>query len=219
MPAALAIGVAGVTLVYVATTAAFIYVVPIRQVTSAAAFAARAGEAMLGSPGPGGLAAIVVLSVVASLLALVIMAPRLYVAMSEDRLFPSVLGSVHPATRAPVRATIVLAALASVYVLAGTFQEILAFFMCSTLLFVALAAASLIVLRRRAPDAGPFHAPAYPLTPLSFIVLVAAVVVLITASRPVQAFAGFAVILLGLPAYGLLVQRRAGGRRVPTWIR
>ena len=48
-----------------------------------------AGEAIArGAGGPAVLAAIVVLSVAVSILALLIMAPRLYVAMSRDRLFP-----------------------------------------------------------------------------------------------------------------------------------
>ena len=109
MPAALAIGVASVTAVYVATTIAFIYLVPVRDVTTAQEFARRAGEAMLGGTGPTFLAAIVVVSVATSALALLIMAPRLYVAMSHDGLFPSSIASVSDATGAPAGATLLLA--------------------------------------------------------------------------------------------------------------
>ncbi|HXH25190.1 MAG TPA: amino acid permease, partial [Vicinamibacterales bacterium] len=52
LPAALSIGVVVVTAVYLATTAAFIYLVPVGEVTSAAAFGRRAGQAMLGPAGP-----------------------------------------------------------------------------------------------------------------------------------------------------------------------
>jgi APA family basic amino acid/polyamine antiporter len=217
MPAALAIGVTGVTVCYLATTIAFIYLVPVQQVTSASAFAARAGGAMLGASGPTVLAWVVVLSVVASLLALLIMAPRLYVAMSADRLFPAALASLHPGTGSPVRATALLAILASAFVFAGSFQEILAFFMCTTLVFVGLAAAALFALRRRDPGGGVFRAPGYPVTPALFIVLVAAVVVLIAISRPVQAAAGLVVVLLGLPAHGLFARSHARGERVSPW--
>ncbi len=202
MPAALALGVATVTVVYLATTAAFIYLVPAQQATSAAEFARRAGEAMAGANGPALLAWIVVLSVVASALALLIMAPRLYVAMGADGLFPRALAAVHPMTGTPVRATLLLSVLASLFVSAGSFAEIVAFFMCTTLGFVALAAGGLFLVRRRGPE-GAFATPGYPVTPALFVLFVTAVVVLVAANRPWQAADGVGVILLGFPAYRL----------------
>ena len=196
LPAALAIGVTCVTVVYVATTLAFIYLVPVQQATSAPELARRAGEAMLGQTGPSVLAWVVVLSVVASLLALLIMAPRLYVAMSL--------------TQSPARATVLLALLASAFVFVGTFQQIVAFFMCTTLTFIALAAAALLVVRRGGSnEPAAFVCPGYPATPLLFILLVVAVVTLLAINRPLQASAGFAIVLLGLPAYGIYARRRA----------
>lgn len=213
MPLALAAGVAAVTVIYVATTIAFVYLVPVREATSASELARRAGEAMLGDAGPPVLASIVVLSVVASILALLIMAPRLYLAMSQDGLFPSGLAVVSRTTGSPVRATALLASLASAFVLAGTFREIVPFFMCTTLVFVALAAAALIVVRRRTPGAAAFQAPGFPLTPVLFILLVAAIVALVAVNRPVQAIAGFALVLLGIPAYGLFARADARAPR------
>jgi APA family basic amino acid/polyamine antiporter len=200
MPAALAAGVACVTLIYAAMTAAFVYLVPVQQVTTASQFARLAGHAMLGPAGPAVLAGIVVLSAAASVLALLIMAPRLYVAMSRDGLFPPSLARVNPATRSPARATALLALLATIFVSLGTFQQIVPFFMCSTLCFVALAAAALVTVRRRTSVEPPFQAPGYPVTVLLFVMLVLAVVALVAINRPFQALAGFAIVLLGLPA-------------------
>jgi APA family basic amino acid/polyamine antiporter len=207
MPAALALGVTCVTVVYVAMTTAFIYLVPIAQVTSGSEFARRAGEAMLGDAGPSVLAVIVVLSVLASALALLIMAPRLYVAMSADGLFPSALASVNRTTRTPARATALLALVATGFVLVGTFQQIVAFFMCTTLVFIALAAAALVVVRRRAPKQESFSSPGYPFTTVMFVLLVIGVVLLVAINRPLQAFAGFALTLSGLAAHRLATPR------------
>lgn len=212
LPIALAFGVSFVTIAYMVTTVAFIYLVPAREATSATQFARRAGEAMFGAGGPAALAAIVVLSVVSSMMALLMMAPRLYVAMGRDRLFPSTLASVHARSGAPARATALLAVLASGFVLIGTFEEIVAFFMCTALAFIALAAAALLIVRHRDADATVFRAPGYPLTTILFVLLVAGVVTLAAISRPRQAFAGFALVLLGLPAHGMLVSRGALAR-------
>ena len=206
LPLALAIGVTCVTFVYVLTALAFMYLVPVEHATSAAELARRAGEAVLGPAGPAAFASIVVLSVAASALALVMMAPRVYLAMNHDGLFPSVLAAVRPGTGTPARAMLLLATLASGYVLAGTFQQIVAFFICTALSFIALAAAALFVVRRRAPDATPFNAPGYPLTPALFVLLIVIVVLLVLMARPVEALAGVVVVLLGLPARRILLK-------------
>lgn len=206
LPRALALGVTIVTLVYVMTTIAFIYLVPPGEVADAAVFARRAGEAMLGPRGPVVLAAMILLSVTVSLLALLVMAPRLYVAMSQDRLFQRSLASLNGPTGAPARATALLALLATLFVLVGTFQDIVAFFICTALGFIALAAASLFVVRRRAAG-NAFRVPGYPITPALFVGLVLAVVGLIAVNRPWQAAIGFGVVLLGVPAHALLESR------------
>ena len=207
--AALVLGVTCVMLVYLMTTAAFIFLVPAQQMTSASAFAERAGDALLGPAGPSVFAAIVVLSVVSSLMALLMMAPRLYVAMSRDGLFPAALAALHPSTHAPARATAVLAALSTVFVLLGTFQDIIAFFICASMGFIALAAASLFVLRRRATDPGGFRAPGHPVTTALFVLLVVAVVAMVAINRPRQALAGAALVFLGMPVHAILVRRGA----------
>ena len=207
LPRALAAGVGCITVIYVGTTAAFIYLVPAGATTDAADFARQAGEAMLGPAGPAVLAAAVVLSVVASAMALLLMAPQLYVAMSEDGLFPSVLAVLDPGTHVPVRATAVLAALATAYVIAGTFEQISSFLIATAMGFIALAAASVFRIRRRSGPAAPFRVPGYPWTPAAFVLLMSTVVALVAASRPRQALLGAFIVALGIPAYRLFARR------------
>ena len=216
LPRALAAGTAAVTLIYVLTTAAFLYLVPADRARDGAAFARLAGEALFGSSGPALLAAIVVVSAAASGLALLLMAPRVYVAMSRDGLFPAVLAATSPASGAPTRATALLAAIASVFVLSGTFEQILAFFICTALAFVALAAAGLFRIRRREGATTGFRCPGYPLTPGLFIAFLAAVAGLVAAAHPVPVSVAFAVVALGLPVHRVFSSRRRRSRRSPS---
>jgi basic amino acid/polyamine antiporter, APA family len=230
LPRALALGVACVTLAYIVTTVAFMYLVPAGSATTAAEFARRAGEAVLGTAGPPVFASIVVLSVVASAMALLLMAPRLYVAMHRDGLFPAALAALRPGTQTPARAMILLAFLSSLFVLAGTFEQILAFFLCTALGFIALAASALFVIRGRErkkeqerkkeeggrkKDAQParFRTAGYPVTPALFVLLILAVVGMVAIARPLQALAGVAVVLAGLPAHRLLMGRSGRSER------
>jgi basic amino acid/polyamine antiporter, APA family len=96
-------------------------------------------------------------------------------------------------------------------VLSGTFPQVVAFFMCTTLAFIALAAAGLFVLRWREPETPGFQSPGYPATPALFVLFLVAVIVLIAFARPLQALAGFALVLLGLPAYHVLSARQVIG--------
>jgi APA family basic amino acid/polyamine antiporter len=122
--------------------------------------------------------------------------------------FPAALSAaVHPVTKAPVRATALLAAIASVFVLSGTFPQVVALFLCTTLGFIALAAAGLVVIRRRGPDTGGFRTPGYPATPALFVLFLVAVILLVAVARPLPALAGFVLVLLGVPAYAGLTAR------------
>ena len=212
LPLALGLGVTCVTVVYVLTSLAFMYSVPVERSTSAVEFARRAGESLLGPAGPSVLAAVVVLSVVPSAMALLMMAPRLYLAMSRDGLFPSALAAVRGDGRTPARAMALLAVLASAFVLVATFQQIVAFFLCTTLVFIALAGAALFVVRRRGAAVGRTAVGAkagrLPVGAALFVVLVIAVVALVAMARPVQALAGFGIVLLGLPARRLVTKTK-----------
>ncbi len=208
LPRALAVGTAAVTLIYVLTTAAFLYLVPAESTRDGATFARRAGEALFGHPGPALLAGIVVLCAAASALALLLMAPRVYVAMSRDGLFSSALAASSAATGSPTRATALLATISSIYVLSGTFEQILPLFLCPALVFVALAAAGLFRVRRSGREAAPgFRCPGYPATPIFFIAFLVAVAVIVAIGHPLPVLVGLAIVALGIPAYRLFSAR------------
>jgi APA family basic amino acid/polyamine antiporter len=217
LPRALALGVGGVTLVYVLTSAVFVYLVPMDQATSAPVFVARAGEALFGPLGGRVLAGGVVLAVVGSLAAVMISAPRVYLAMARDGLFLRPVGELHPRLGTPVRAIAIQAALAALLVSLGTFGDIVAYFIFVTVAFVALTVAGIYRLPRlprSSPDS--YRIPGYPATPLGFLALLAMILALLAAGRPRQALLGTAVVLLGIPVHALVAARR---RRAATLAR
>lgn len=208
LPLALTLGVLTVTAVYVLTSAAFVYLVAPERVTSGEAFAAQAGEALFGSAGALFFTGVVVVAVLGSLAAYTLSAPRVYFAMARDGLFLHAAARLNPRTGAPVRAILMQAALACALVLLGTFDEIVSYFIFVAVLFIALTMAGLFVLRRKGPPS-EYMTPLYPLTPVVYIVLSAALLFLLAAGSPRQALAGVGVVLLGLPVYYLLFRRRA----------
>ena len=207
MPRALALGVSIVTAAYIVTSAAFLYLVPLEQVTSGEAFAAQAGEVLFGAVGGAVFAAIVVVSVAGSLFAVVMLLPRVYYAMGRDGVFPEAIGELSR-YGTPSRAIATEAFLASILVIAGTFDQIVAYFVFITVSFIALTVAAVYVQRRRQATAPPYLTPGYPITPAIFLSLVVLLLVLIGANNPRQALAGGVVVALGLPVYELMERRR-----------
>jgi APA family basic amino acid/polyamine antiporter len=208
VPRALAIGVAAVTAVYIVTSAVFLYLVPLDRVTSGETFAAQAGEALFGRAGGRVFAGIVIVAVLGSLMALLMALPRLYYAMARDGVFFRAVAAVHPRFGTPARAIALQAALASLLVAVGTFQQIVSYFIFITVLFLALTVAALFILRRQDGAAAVYRTPGYPVTPLVFLGLVAVLLILLAGHDPLQAALGAGIVGLGAPVYFFAVRRR-----------
>ena len=208
LPRALAYGVTIVTIVYVLTSFAFVYLVPLDQVTSGETFAAQAGEVLFGRAGGLIFSLIVVISVLGSITAVVMSAPRVYFAMARDGLFIPSVATLHQRYETPARAIALQAALASVLVVAGSFDEIMAYFVFVVVLFVALSVAALFKFRRGDASGVRFLTPGYPVTPIFFLFMIALTLFLLGAGKPKQAFYGVAVTALGLPVYLFLFRSK-----------
>jgi APA family basic amino acid/polyamine antiporter len=200
LPLALVSGVGIVTGLYVLTSAVFFYLVPPERVTSGETFAAQAGEALFGMGGGRVFATVVALSIFSSMIGLLMVAPRVYVAMARDGLFLESVGRIDARTGSPARAIVLQAVLATALVLTGSFNEIVSYFIFVSVLFVALTAASVFVFRKRgAGCAVPM--PFFPAPPLVFLALAAVLLVLLAAGNPVRAMLGVAVVALGAPVF------------------
>jgi APA family basic amino acid/polyamine antiporter len=190
MPRALVLGVSIVTVVYVAVSLVFLYLVAPARIADdkGAAFAALAGEALFGRRGEVIFSLIVVISVAGSLAA--------------------ILMAVDARRDGPARGTIVQATLACVLAISGSFDQILAYFMVPTLVFLALTVAGIFVLQRRYPHERMQAPLGYPITPLLFLVPVVTVILLRTARDPIHSLAGLAVVILGIPVARWVVTDR-----------
>jgi APA family basic amino acid/polyamine antiporter len=209
LPRALVFGVTILTAVYILTSAAFMYLVPLEQVTSGETFAAQAGEVLFGKAGGQVLSGIVILAILGSLAAVVMSAPRVYFAMARDGLFVSTVAVIHKRYGTPARAIIIQAMLASLLVLVGTFNTIISYFVFVVIIFIALTVIALFLLRRKMPPSDVYRTPGYPLTPITFLILIALLLLLLAGNNPVQSFLGVGVVALGLPVYYLLFRGRS----------
>jgi basic amino acid/polyamine antiporter, APA family len=207
LPKALVYGVSIVTFVYILTSAVFIYLVPIERAVSKEAFAAQAGEVLFGRAGGQIFSGIVIISVLGSLLAFMMAAPRVYYAMARDGVFFKSVAKIHPRFNTPILAIALQALLSSLLVWLGTFNQIVAYIIFITVAFIALTVAAIFKLRKQTNAVETFLTPLYPFTPLVFLTLVVVLLFMLAASNPIQALAGVGVVALGAPVYYLLFRK------------
>ena len=202
MPKALIGGVALVALIYALVTIAFMRFTPRPAAESDAALVATVGAALFGPGASHLLAAMVTVTVAGSLSAVLLGAPRVYVAMARDRLFPIGLAHIDNARGIPTGATLVQVALACLLVVLGSFNDILAYFVPAAVFFLGLSAAALLVLPRPSAEDPVFRAPFHPLPVAIFLLLITAMLALLVVGQPRQTIIGALVIAAGIPVAG-----------------
>ena len=209
MPRALVGGIALVTTMYALASVAYTLGAPHATPATDEAFVALVGANLFGAAGKTLLAVMVVVAVSGSLVATLVGAPRLYVAMARDGLFPPQLARIDARRGSVPASTVVQVVLASCLVLAGTFNEILGYFVPSVVFFLGLSAAAILVLPRPRSHRDVFAAPLHPLPVALFLVLVIVLLALFLVGETRQTLLGAAVVALGIPASWLVIRRRA----------
>jgi basic amino acid/polyamine antiporter, APA family len=216
VPLALGVGTLAVVAIYLGLNALYVYALPVAEI-------ARINEPLadghvrtlidtvaerLFSFGVGNLiSAFTVVSIAASVSAMVIAGPRVYFAMARDGLFVRWAGRIHPRYRTPTRAIVAQAVWSAVLVLSGTLSQLVSYTGFALVLFSGVAVSSVFVLRRRHPGAErPFRAWGYPWAPALFVLASALIVGNEIWRNPGTSAAGLAIIAAGIPVYLAMAQ-------------
>lgn len=207
LPIALLAGIIIVTVIYAQLSLVFIRALHGVAVPTDEAFVSALGTMLFGGASAKILAAIIVVAVAGSLAAVLLGAPRVYLAMARSGVFPQSLVRFHPTRQSAARATLVQVALACLLVTLGTFDQILGYFIPVVVFFLGLSAAAILFLPRPQRDAAVFRAPWHPFPIIMFLVLVLVMIVLFAVGRPVQTLIGAGVVALGIPVSWFVVKR------------
>ncbi|MDR1990961.1 MAG: amino acid permease [Acidobacteriaceae bacterium] len=148
------------------------------------------------------VAAFAVVSIAASISAMILAGPRVYFAMGRDGVFPASAARIHPRFRTPSVAIVAQSVWSGVLVLCSTLGQLVNYTGFALVLFTAVAVSSVFILRRRAPLAvRPFSMWGYPWTTAIFVIGSAAILIAEFLRDAVTVLAGLAVIAAGIPVY------------------
>jgi APA family basic amino acid/polyamine antiporter len=204
VPVALALGTAAVVAIYVALNALYLYAMPLADlaVVGDGRLMDTVAERLFGFVAGNVLQIFTIISVAASISAMVFAGPRVYFAMARDGAFVSSVGEVHPRYRTPARAIWAQAAWSAVLVLSSTLSGLVNYTGFAIVLFSGVAVAALFVLRMREPQSErPFSAWGYPWAPGLFVLASAAMLLHRLVTEPQQTLYGLIIIALGAPLY------------------
>ena len=204
VPLALGLGTVAVVIIYVGLNALYVFALPVDQIAALppGRLMDTVAERLFGFATGHLIALFTIVSIAASISAMILAGPRVYFAMARDGMFVRAAGRVHPRFHTPATAIVAQAVWSSVLVLSGTLAQLVTYTGFAVVLFAGVAVSALFVLRRR--DAGaprPFSALGYPWAPAIFVIASAAMVVNSFWRDPGSSLAGAALIGVGVPVY------------------
>jgi APA family basic amino acid/polyamine antiporter len=203
VPRALAIGSAIIVTVYVLTMVAYMLLLTPEQIGASQRLATDAVSVAVGSIGASLVAIAIIISTFGTTGVYTLTAPRIYFAMARDGIFFRKVATIHPKYGTPAFAILFQSGWAILLILLwGTFESLVSYVVFTDYIFMALAAASIFLFRKRRPDAErPYRTLGYPFTPLVFILISGWVVIFTLIERPAQALAGLGFLALGIPVF------------------
>ena len=201
LPRALFTGTAIVIVLYVALNAVFLTTTPMHELAGQIDVAIIAGNHVFGALGGRIVGALICLGLVSSISAMTWIGPRVTMTMGEDTVM------LRPFSRkskqgVPAVAILFQLMVSNLLLLTQSFEAVLDFIQFSLTFcsfFTVLGVVKMRITHPRLPR--PYRAWGYPVTPAIFLSVTVFMMYYLVVSRPLQSFASFAMMAVGLAIY------------------
>ncbi len=205
LPRALLLGTGLVTLLYLALNAVFVFAAPVEQLAGKLEIGRIAGEHLGGPVLANAVSALVALTLMSSVSAMVMAGPRVYARMAADGYLPRWLRT----GPGPPRAAIYFqGGIALLLLWTATFDGLLTYIGFTLGLSTAATVIGLVRLRRR--EGANLRVPGWPWVPALFLLSVLGTTAFSIALRPVESLLGAVTIGIGWLAWRMSRGVKAG---------
>lgn len=202
LPLALIYGTVAVMAIYILANLAYFYVLPASGVAGSDRVAAAMMRQVWGDGGANAVSVAAMISIFAALNGSILTGARVPYAMARDRLFFRSIGDVHPKYFTPANSIIALTAWSMVLILSGGYDQLFTYVIFASWILYGMATASVLVLRRKRPDMPrPYRALGYPVVPIIFVLVAAALIVSTLQKSPRESLMGLGIMATGIPFY------------------
>lgn len=202
LPLALIWGTVSVIGLYILVNLAYFHVLSPDQVAGSNRVAATMMRHIAGQTGANLVSIAAMLSMFAALNGSILTGARVPYALARGGYFFAPLARVNAAHHTPGAAIMGLSIWGMVVVLSGTYDQLLDYVIFASWILYGMTAATVLVLRRKRPDlVRPYKTIGYPVVPVLFVLMAAAIVISALYNSPRESLLGLALILAGLPLY------------------
>jgi basic amino acid/polyamine antiporter, APA family len=219
IPKGLMIGIGICILLYVLTTEAYLYVLPVDAMKNSQLVASDAMNISVGIAGAGFVALLVMISTAGGTNGNILPCARVTYAMSKEQSFFSFTGKIN-AKHTPANALWLQAIWASMLVMIGSFDMLMDMFVFVTWIFYGFAGVGIFIIRKKIPkEQFIYRMKGYPVLPVIFILFAMLYVgttlyndihnYSIGKTRVINSVLGIGFTCIGIPLYILLKKKIA----------
>lgn len=202
LPRALIFGTALVVAIYLLTNLAYFYVLGASGVATSDRVAAEMMRRLGGQTGADAVSVAAMISIFAALNGSILSGSRVPYAAARDGLFFKRFAQIHPIHATPGFSILALSIWASVLILSGKYDQLLALVIFPSWILYGMAAAAVLILRRKEPNRHrPYRTLGYPVIPVVFVAVAAILIYYTLRNSPRESLIGLVLIAAGLPFY------------------
>jgi APA family basic amino acid/polyamine antiporter len=178
-----------------------LYVLSASEVGASQRVAADMMRRVAGPPGAAIVSVAAIVSMLAALNGVIISGSRVSYAMAHDGYFFAWVGRISR-FRTPAASLALQGACAVLLLASGRFEDIIKMVIFTEWILYGMATAAVLVLRRTRPEMPrPYRVWGYPLVPIAFVLVAAALLYATLRESPRESGLGLVLIALGLPFY------------------
>lgn len=202
LPRALIYGTALVMAIYLLTNIAYFAVLPAAEVAAHDRVASEMMRRILGAPGASAVAIAAMISMFAALNGSILSGSRVPYALAHDGLFFKAFSRVNEKHHTPGFSILALSTWSCVLILSGRYDQLLTMVIFPSWILYGMAAAAVVVLRKKMPDAPrPYRTLGYPAVPVLFVLVAVLLLSVTLVNAPRESGLGLVIIAAGFPFY------------------
>jgi len=198
IPRSLMIGTFAVTVIYLLLNTLYVYALPPEEMKGVISIGGLAANNLFSRSLDRVFSLFIALILLSAISVLIMIGPRVYYAMAQSGHFFGLAKKINR-SRVPGISILLQSGLAILYVLTGTFEQIITFLSFSLGIFPILAV--LGVFKLRMSHQSVFKVPGYPFLPAFFVISSLFILVFAFLERPVESSIALGVILAGVPVF------------------
>ncbi|MFO7851402.1 MAG: APC family permease [Bacteroidota bacterium] len=199
LPGSLLIGTGIVIILYLLLNAVYVYAVPPEEMKGVISVGGLAMGKMFGPGAETVFSLLISFALFSSLSAYIIIGPRVYFSMARDGLFFKSISKIHPKHNVPTYSIYLQSLIAIIFILSGTFDQILTYMGFSLGIFPLLTIAGSFKIRRNKTIRT--RIPGFPVPQLIYLSTGIVILVLAFLERTVESSIALLTVAAGVPAY------------------